>query len=89
MKENFENNENYKNFLRERAVRPPGIWGNVTLIHLMLYKPQIFKDEVLQYVFDKYVITYQIIWERRGQTYWKVRQFCTIFYTKNIFLVVA
>ena len=69
MKENFENNENYKNFLRERAVRLPGIWGNVTLIHLMLYKPQIFKDEVLQYVFDKYVITYQIIWERRGQTY--------------------
>ena len=69
MKENFENNENYKNFLRERAVRPPGIWGNVTLIHLMLYKPQIFKDEVLQYVFDKYLITYQIIWERHGQTY--------------------
>ena len=69
MKEIFEHNENYKNFLRERAVRPPGIWGNVTLIHLMLYKPQIFKDEVLQYVFDKYVITYQIIWERRGQTY--------------------
>ena len=35
--------------------------GNRTLIHLMRYKPQIFTDEVLQCIFDKYVITYQNI----------------------------
>ena len=35
--------------------------GNVTLIHLMCNKPQMFTDEVLQYVFDKYVINYQTI----------------------------
>ena len=51
-----------KIFRRERAVRPPGKWGNVTLIHSMRYKPQIFTDEVLQCVFDKYVISYQNMW---------------------------
>ena len=61
MKENFKNNKAYQNFYGERAVRPPGKRGNMTLIHLMHYKPQIFTDEVLQCVFDKYVITYQNI----------------------------
>ena len=35
--------------------------SNMTLIHLMRYKLQIFTDEVLQCVFDKYVIAYQNI----------------------------
>ena len=35
--------------------------GNVTLIHLMRRKPKMFTDEVLQCVFDKYVIACQII----------------------------
>ena len=51
-----------KIFRRERAVRPPGKWGNVTLTHSMRYKPQVFTDEVLQCAFDKYVISYQNIW---------------------------
>ena len=45
----------------ERAVRSPRKWGNVTLIHHMRYRPQIFTDEVIQYVFDKDIITYQDI----------------------------
>ena len=36
--------------------------GNVTLIHPMCQKPQIFTDQVLQCVFDKYIITYRNIW---------------------------
>ena len=35
--------------------------GNVTLIHLMRRKPKMFTDEVLQCVFDKYVIACQNI----------------------------
>ena len=62
MKENFKNNETYQNFRGERAVGPPGKWGNVTLIYPMRCRSQIFTDEVLQCVFDKYVITYQNIW---------------------------
>ena len=49
-------------FLGEKAVRFSGKWGIVTLIHLMPYKPQIFTDDVLRCVFDKYVITYQNIY---------------------------
>ena len=30
----------------ERAIRPPGKRGNVTLIHPMSYKPKVFIDEV-------------------------------------------
>ena len=54
-----------KNFRGKRTVRPPGKWGNVTLIHAMHYKPQIFTDEGLQYVFDKCVILAKIF---RGKT---------------------
>ena len=61
MKENFKNNEAHQNFQGERAVRSPGKRGNVSLIHLMCYKSQIFTDEALQCVFDKYVIAYQNI----------------------------
>ena len=46
----------------ERAIRPPGKRGNVTLIHPMSYKPKVFIDEVWQYLVDKYQITYQNIW---------------------------
>ena len=35
--------------------------GNVTLIHLMRRKPKMFTDEVLQCVFDKYVMACQNI----------------------------
>ena len=35
--------------------------GNVTLIHPMNYKPQIFIDEVIQCLVDKYVVMYQNI----------------------------
>ena len=34
----------------------------MTLIHPKSYKRQIFTDEVLQCLFNKYVITYQNIW---------------------------
>ena len=51
-----------KIFLGERAGRPPGKRGNVTLIYPMRYKPQVFIDEVLQRLVDKYQITYQNIW---------------------------
>ena len=62
MKENFRNSEAFQNFFWERAVRHSQENGsNVTLIHLMRYKPHIFTDKVLQCVFDKYVITYQNI----------------------------
>ena len=37
MKGNFKTNESYQNFLGERAVRLPGKWSNVTLIHLKRY----------------------------------------------------
>ena len=47
MKKSSKNNEVYQFSLVERAVRPPGKRGNVTLIHPMRYKPQIFTDEVL------------------------------------------
>ena len=62
MKENFKNKETYRNSLGGRAVKPPGKWSNVTLIHPLRYKLQIFTDKVLQRAFDKYVITYQNIW---------------------------
>ena len=57
----IKNYETYQNFQGERAVTPSGKWSDVTLIDPMHYKPQIFTDEVLQCVFDKYVITYQEI----------------------------
>ena len=53
MKKNFKNKETYRNFLGERAVKPPGKWSNVTLIHPPRYKLQIFTDKVLQGSFDK------------------------------------
>ena len=65
MKENFKNNKAYQHFLGERAVRPPGKRGNVTLIHNMSYKPQFFIDEVLQCLVGKFQITYQNIWGGR------------------------
>ena len=34
----------------------------MTLIHHMSYKPQFFIDKVLQYLVDKYQITYKNIW---------------------------
>ena len=58
MRDDFKNNEAYQNFQGESVVRSPKKRGDVTLIHLMHYKPQIFTDEVLQCVFDKNVITY-------------------------------
>ena len=34
----------------------------MTLIHPKRYTPQLSTDEILQCAFDKYQITYQIIW---------------------------
>ena len=56
MKENFKNNEVCQIFFWETTVRNPGKKGNMALIHPMGYKPQILTDDVLQFVFDKYVI---------------------------------
>ena len=64
MKENFKIIEVYQKIFEERAVRPPGKRGNVTLIHPIRYKPQIFTNEVSQWVFDKFVITCQNIWRK-------------------------
>ena len=61
MKENFKNNKAFQKFQGEFPVDSQGNGDSVTLIHLMRNKPQIFTDEVLQCVFDKYVITYQNI----------------------------
>ena len=44
-------------FCGERAVRSPGTRGNVTKIHRISYKPQIFADVVLQCIVGKYVLT--------------------------------
>ena len=57
----IKNYETYQNCLEERAVRTPGKWGNVTLIHRMSYELKFFIDEVLQCLVDKYQITYQNI----------------------------
>ena len=62
IEENFKNNETYQKIFGERAVRSPGRRGNVPLIHLMSYKPQIFTNVVLQCLVDRDVITYQNIW---------------------------
>ena len=48
-------------FLGESAVRSPGKQGNLTLIHPISYKPQIFTNLTSQYLVDKYMITYQSI----------------------------
>ena len=57
MKENLKSNEAYQNLFGERTVRPPGKQNNVALIHSMSYKLQIFTNELLECVFDKYIIT--------------------------------
>ena len=57
MKENLKSNEAYQNLFGERTVRPPGKQNNVALIHSMSYKLQIFTNELLECVFDKYMIT--------------------------------
>ena len=88
-----------KIFLWGRAVRPPGKWGNVTLIHPISYKTQFFINEVLQCLVDKYQITYQNIrsegmvrphlvessYCKKCWGHWKVHQFYTIFNSKNVF----
>ena len=60
-KNKFKNTETYKYFQGEGAIRPLGKWGNVTLIHLINCKSQIFADEILQCLNDKYQIAYQNI----------------------------
>ena len=40
-----------------------GKQGNVTLIHPMSFKPKIYANAVLQCLVDKYVITYENIWD--------------------------
>ena len=90
-----------KMFRRKRQSDSQENGGNVTLIHPMCYKSQIFTDEVLQCVFDKYVVTYRNIWGKgvvrphflgssyyKFWGYWKVHQFYTIF-TQKLFLAVA
>ena len=57
MKEKFKNNEVCQIFFWETTVRNPGKKGNMALIHPMGYKPQILTDDVLQCVFDKYIIS--------------------------------
>ena len=60
-KKNFKNTETYKYFQGEGAVRPLGERANVTSIQLISYKFQIFGDEILQCLIDKYQMKYQII----------------------------
>ena len=51
-----------KFFLGKGQADPQEKRGNVILIYPMKYKPQVFIDEVLQRLVDKYQITYQNIW---------------------------
>ena len=46
-----------------KTVRFSGKRGNVTLIHPMSFKPKIYANAVLQCLVDKYVITYENIWD--------------------------
>ena len=62
IKDNFKNNKACQKFLGEGAVRSLSKPGNVTLIHPMNYKPQIFAIAVLQCLVDKHAITYKNIW---------------------------
>ena len=57
MKENLRSNEADQNLFEEGTVRPPGKQNNVALIRPMSYKLQIFTNELLECVFDKYMIT--------------------------------
>ena len=103
IEENFKNNETYQKFFGESAVRSPGKRGNVSLIHLMSNKPQIFTNAVLQCLVDKYLITNQNIWgEGMATPYLVASSYCKNFGTtesyvklkpfpthKKCFLIVA
>ena len=79
IEENSKNNETYQKFFGEGAVRSPGKRGNVSLIHLMSNKPQIFTNAVLQCLVDKYLITNQNIWgEGMATPYLVASSYCKI-----------
>ena len=97
IKSNFKTTETYKDFFGEKAVRSPGKRGNVTLIHPMIYKPQIFTNVVLPCLVDKYVITFKIFGVRAWSDLMGLLQHLAIsdrfakqtpVPTRNIFLVV-